>query len=157
MSTYRTAPAAALLGAVLVRAGTITQEQLEEALAAQVDARRRLGEILVERGWLTERALAEALAEQFGLEFVDLSEMEVGPSSAPALPDDIARAYGALSLGHDDTGRVIVAVADPADAAGVSAIRAATDGRARLVVAEKELLAQAVARVIASTEPSEAG
>ena len=140
MSTERTAPAAALLGALLVRAGAITQEQLDDAVAAQAEAGMRLGELLVARGLLTQRTLCMALAEQFGLEFLDLTVTQTDLAAARELPEAVGREYGALAVGRDDEGRLLVAISDPADAAGVTAIRAATSNDVRFVVAEPDVL-----------------
>lgn len=54
------------LGAVLVEAGLITEDDLIRALAAQEHSGRRLGEILVARGLVSAPAVANALAEQHG-------------------------------------------------------------------------------------------
>ena len=54
------------LGAVLVEAGLITEDDLIRALAAQAHSGRRLGEILVARGLVSAPAVANALAEQHG-------------------------------------------------------------------------------------------
>jgi type IV pilus assembly protein PilB len=148
MSSNRTAPAAALLGALLVRAGAITQEQLDDAVAAQANAGLRLGELLVARGSLTERALAVALAEQFGLEFVDLTVAPIDEAAAGELPAAVVREHTAFPVGHDDAGRLLVAISDPADAAGFSAIRAATGDDVRFVVAERAVVEDLLARVL---------
>jgi type IV pilus assembly protein PilB len=148
MSQYRTAPAAALLGALLVRAGAITQEQLEDAVAAQAEAGLRLGEILMARGWLTQRALAGALAEQFGLEFLDLRETPLDEATVGVLPAAVAREHTAVAVGHDEAGRLVVAISDPADAAGFSAIRAATRDDVRFVVAERDVVEDLLARAL---------
>jgi type IV pilus assembly protein PilB len=148
MSSNRTAPAAALLGALLVRAGAITQEQLDDAVAVQAEAGLRLGELLIARGWLTQRALGVALAEQFGLEFLDLTEAELDERAAGMLPATVAREHSAFPVGYDDGGRLVVAISDPANAAGVTAIRAATNGDVRLVVAERDLVEDLLERVL---------
>jgi hypothetical protein len=54
------------LGAVLVEAGLITEDDLIEALAVQEHSDRPLGEILVARGLVSAPAVANALAEQRG-------------------------------------------------------------------------------------------
>lgn len=53
-----------LLGAVLVRTGRISQEQLEEALKVQRKTLQRLGHILVRGGAITEDQLVDALRVQ---------------------------------------------------------------------------------------------
>jgi type IV pilus assembly protein PilB len=144
MATHRTAPAAALLGALLVAAGAITQEQLDEALLIQAEAGKRLGEVLVQQGWLTERALAEALAEQFGLDFLDLGVARIDENAARSIPGDVAGRHLAIPVGIDHSGRLVVAIADPADAAGITSVRDAAGQPVALVVAEKGLLEERV-------------
>ena len=147
MSGFRTAPAVALLGALLVRSGRITQEQLEEALDAQSDGQLRLGELLVQCGWLTNRDLAEALAEQFGVDFFDLRTAQVDEAATATLPEEVARRNCALPIGYDEDGVLLVALSDPADAAGVTSIRSAAGRGVRFVVAEKPLIVDALDRV----------
>jgi len=65
-------PAWLPLGALLVREGLITNEQLETALIDQQGTGLRLGELLVQWGWVESSAISRALAEQYDLEFVDL-------------------------------------------------------------------------------------
>jgi hypothetical protein len=55
------------LGMLLVQKGLINEEQLEEALALQVQSGRRLGEVLVGRGFASRLAIQDALADQLGL------------------------------------------------------------------------------------------
>ena len=81
-----------LLGELLVAAGALRAEHLEQALAEQKQApHRRIGEILVARGFVSSKTLAQALAHQHGLEFVDLARVEVEPAATSLLPEQFAR------------------------------------------------------------------
>ena len=62
------------VGTVLVDNGSITQEQLEAALAEQRRSGRKLGEILINSGAITWLTLAHAIAEQ---------AQDLDPSSEP--------------------------------------------------------------------------
>ena len=53
-----------LLGAVLVRTGRISEEQLKKALKVQTKTLQRLGHILVKQRFITEEDLVEALRVQ---------------------------------------------------------------------------------------------
>jgi hypothetical protein len=53
------------IGALFVRSGLVTEEQLDEALAHQHEHGGKLGEILVEMGLVTRVALAGVLARQW--------------------------------------------------------------------------------------------
>ena len=78
------------LGELLVRAGHTTQDQVNQALELQPLLHKRLGEILVEKKWAKPRDIAEALAEQFGLEFVDLTQVAVDPQATRLLQEGFA-------------------------------------------------------------------
>src|SRR5947209_2157899 len=103
------------LGAVLLADGTITAQQLEEALLAVERGSGRLGEVLVQSGALTAGQLACALADQAGLEYVDLLRIDPDPTAAYLLPEHFARRYQALPLKFDGDDTIVVAVADPTD------------------------------------------
>ncbi len=59
------------LGSVLEEQGRLSPEVLEEALEAQTEKGERLGHILVQQKKITERELLEALAVQLDLEIMD--------------------------------------------------------------------------------------
>jgi hypothetical protein len=105
-----------MLGSILVQKGWISHERLDAALAETRVTGMRLGETLLARGWLFEPELAAALAEQFGLRYVDLVRHPLDPSAARLLPLEVARRMFAVPIRFLDSGRIEVAVADPADA-----------------------------------------
>src|SRR5919204_5249793 len=66
VGTTDTSAAQEPLGAMLVRRGLITEEQLAVALAAQQECGEPLGQIVVARGYATPATVAQALATQHG-------------------------------------------------------------------------------------------
>lgn len=79
----------AKIGEVLIRAGHLTQEGLEEALDWQVLYGGRLGTNLVELKLVEEEQLARALGKQLGAE-VAWGELAVDPSLVSAVPRHVA-------------------------------------------------------------------
>ena len=69
------------LGALLLRDGVITAEQLAAALAQKEVEGGRLREILLRHNMATAAAIARALGEQYGLEFVELARLELEPAA----------------------------------------------------------------------------
>ena len=66
------------LGEMLLRAGHITQEQLEQVLARQkVEKGSRVGRLLVDLGFVTEAQLCEVLAEQLAIPAADLVAVDI--------------------------------------------------------------------------------
>ena len=79
------------LGDLLVQAGTITEDELMQALALQKGSGERLGTVLIQSGIITERELIQALEVQLGVEFIDLSKTTLSPEIARLLPKGIAQ------------------------------------------------------------------
>ena len=50
------------IGDMLLEAGIITQEQLEDALEKNKTAHKKIGEMLVDLGYATEEAIGEAVS-----------------------------------------------------------------------------------------------
>ena len=102
------------LGQILIEQGLITSEQLEQALEEHRKTPKSLGRVLIDLGLIKEADLVRALAEQVGLEFVDLADYHIDPSSTMLLPDALARRYRAIPIGERD-GKLLVAMSDPAN------------------------------------------
>jgi len=102
------------LGALLVREGLITKEELDRALVQQSQSTSwRLGEILVDRGVVTTAVVARLIAEQYELPYVELESRYVEPAVVTLLPREIARAFPAVPIGTHYDGSLDVAIADP--------------------------------------------
>ena len=86
------------LGDILIAAGLITQEQLEEALAKQKGSGKRLGTVLQEEGYITELEMIEALQMQLGIEFIDLNKINIPTELAQVVPANIAKQYQVIPV-----------------------------------------------------------
>jgi MSHA biogenesis protein MshE len=139
-------PAWLPLGALLVREGLITSEQLELALIDQEGTGMRLGELLVQWGWVDSGAISRALAEQYELEFVDLDATEIDAAVVARLPAKEARRRGAIPISVLDDDRLVVGVADPTDVGAVDELRALLGAALSLVVVDQVELHRALAR-----------
>ena len=65
------------IGDMLLEAGIITQEQLEDALEKNKTAHKKIGEMLVDLGYATEEAIGEGLATQLNIPFISLHGMKI--------------------------------------------------------------------------------
>ncbi|MDQ1709588.1 MAG: type pilus assembly protein PilB, partial [Frankiaceae bacterium] len=134
------------LGDILLEGGLVTREQLGEAMAEQQRVGRSLGRVLVDLGMVTESQLVASLAQQIGLPFVDLTEFQIDPSATSLVPDAVARRHNALPIGYDE-GRLIVAMADPANVFALDDIRSLTGMECKPVVATKADVVNAINRM----------
>jgi type IV pilus assembly protein PilB len=131
------------LGQILIEQGLITAAQLEQALEEHRKTPKSLGRVLIDLGMIKEADLVRALAEQVGLEFVDLAEYHIDPSSTMLLPDALARRYRAIPIGERD-GKLLVAMSDPANVYALDDIRTITNRDVQPVVATAADVEQAI-------------
>ncbi|MDP6673958.1 MAG: GspE/PulE family protein, partial [Gammaproteobacteria bacterium] len=102
------------LGDLLREAGVITEESLHEALALQKQTGKKLGRVLAEIGAVGEKELHEFLAKHLGVEYLDLSGVNLDSDTVTQLAEVQARRLRALVLQSDEDG-LLVGMADPND------------------------------------------
>ena len=134
------------LGALLMRDGVITAEQLAAALAQKEAEGGRLGEILLRYNVTTGSAIARALAEQYGFEFLELSRVDLMSEATSLLPENVARRLSALPIAFDEDGTVVVAVTDPTDVMASDDLRLALGLQIRFAVVSVSDLARTLDR-----------
>ena len=99
---------------ILMEAGLITQQQLDQALLLQKNRNKRLGKILVELGYATERQIAEALATQLTLPLVDCDQYAIKDEVKALVPQEMAEKKMVMPL--EIQGKtLLLAMADPLD------------------------------------------
>jgi type IV pilus assembly protein PilB len=139
------------LGEVLVEQGVLTEQQLQECLAAQAhvepgQTRLRLGRVVVERGHADERQIANALAGALGLQLVDLSHRPLDPEMIRLLPRPVAERLNVLVLSKEDR-RITVATADPTNVVALDDVRLYTGAtELQLVVATETQVREQLGR-----------
>jgi type IV pilus assembly protein PilB len=134
------------LGELLVRNAQATQEHVDQALELQPVLRKRLGEILVEKRWTTSRAVAEALAAQYGLEFVDLTQVAVDARAAGLVQEGFAHTHQALPVRMLGDNLVQVVIADPSNLQTTDELRLALGVNCSLAVADAHAIEATIAR-----------
>ena len=133
------------LGDILVGEGLASHDQVASAVEEQERGGRTLGRVLVERGVLTESQLVSALARQIGLRFVDLAEYPVETSAVALVPAAVCRRHNAMPIGRED-GKLLVAMADPANVFALDDIRSITGLEIRALVATRADVTAAISR-----------
>jgi len=133
------------LGEVLLDGGLITPEQLDEAYEEHQRLGESLSKILVARGMLTEPQLVAAVASSIGLRFVDLTDYPVDGSAVARIPPAVCRRHTALPVGYED-GRLVVAMADPADVVAIDDLRSLAGCDVRPIMATRADVIAAITR-----------
>lgn len=139
------------LGTVLVQNGLMSREQLDRALEAQRASGLPLGRVLVDEGYVHETDLVKTLAHQIGMDYIDLDEVQVDPAAAALLPEALARRYLALPVAYED-GKLVVAMADPANVLALDDIRHITGAQLLPKVATRSGIIAAASRLTSLSE-----
>ena len=133
------------LGDILLEDGLITTDQLSVAVDQHQTLGRSLGRVLVDQGILSETQLVAALAQQIGLRFIDLSDFPVDGSALARIPGSVCRQHMAIPIGFED-GRIVVAMADPANVFAADDIRTISGYEVLPAVATRADVAAAIDR-----------
>ncbi len=103
------------LGDLLVQQKIISQEQLKFALDEQQQkSGRKLGRVLVDNGFVSEDQISEALARQLNIPFINLKYYNVNLEIIRRLSESQARRFRALAL-EERNEVLLVGMADPTD------------------------------------------
>lgn len=132
------------LGDLLISAGVIRPEQLNDALAIQKKTRERLGDVLINNGIITEQQLIEALQMQLGVDFVDLTVVSIPLELARFVPRSIAKKYCVVpvKLQKDE---LYVAMSDPLNFEAQEEVKSASHKQVVPMIATRRAVEQAIA------------
>lgn len=143
------------LSDILVELGFVTESQAEDAVqTARNPGQPTPEKVLLNSGAISEDQLARALAERYGLEHIDLTEFAVDASAAGLLRRTAAKRYLAAPVGFDDDGALVLAVADPGDALGLSDIAVMTKLAVRPAVAARSQIVKLLDTLAFMQEPA---
>ncbi|MFZ5983035.1 MAG: type IV-A pilus assembly ATPase PilB [Acidobacteriota bacterium] len=138
------------LGEMLIKAGLISQQQLQEALALQKSNGGKLGYNLVRLGHVKEEDITSLLSEQYGVPAIHLEHFEIDESVLKHIPSDVAQKY--LVIPIERTGATLtVAMADPSNVFALDDIRFITGYQVEPVVASEASIREAIAKYYGST------
>lgn len=105
-------------------AGTISEEQLKQGLDLQKGTKERLGTVLISNNIITEDALIEALQMQLGIEYIDLTRVNIPTEMAQVLPKNIARQYQVVPV-RVVRDELFLAMSDPLNFYAIEEVRKA--------------------------------
>ncbi len=113
------------IGAILVREGLVTDDDLQVARGIQAESGEALTRVLVDESMIDETKLVRVLAEHMGIEYVNLADVTVDPTAALLIPETLARRYSVIPYGFDGDA-LLIAMADPSNVLVIDDIRAIT-------------------------------
>ena len=133
------------IGELLVEAGLITNEQLEEALKSQKQFGGRLGSILVKMGIISEDSVTSFLSQQYGVPSINLDDFEIDPGICKLVPLKTAMKYEIIPISRVGSS-LTVAMADPSNVFAIDDIKFMTGYNVEPVVAPETAIKEAIKR-----------
>jgi len=131
------------LGNLLIDAGIISREQLEQALQLQKNTGKKVGEILVEQGLVQEKEIVEVLEFQLGIPHMDLDKHFIDPDISNLISEDLARRHLLIPVKVKE-GRLVIAMADPLNIFAIDDIKIATGMDVEVVIATSKDILSAI-------------
>jgi type IV pilus assembly protein PilB len=113
------------IGAVLFKSKIITEQELRAALEAQKVSGCRVGEALVRLGVVTQEDIDWALANQLNIPYVRLKKENVDSAAVARVPAQLARRYNLFPLFLSGN-ELSVAMADPLNKEAIDALTRVT-------------------------------
>jgi type IV pilus assembly protein PilB len=142
------------LGEMLLKAGMITQPQLQEALEAQKKSGGKLGFNLVKMGFVKEDDITQLLSDQYGVPSINLRHFEIDESVIHLVPSEVAQKY--LVLPVNRTGATLtIAMADPTNVFAMDDIKFMTGYNVEPVVASEIAIREAIEKYYGSSHALE--
>ena len=146
------------IGDVLVAAGAITEEALQEGLAMQKETGRKLGNALVDLGFISNDMLITVLTTQLGIDYIELKGAKIEEKVIHMVPDNMATKYQAIPIEIDpDNPNILkVAMADPMDIMAMDDIGLVTNLQVEPMLASEEGIRNAIDKYYGSAQAMEA-
>lgn len=146
------------IGDVLVAAGAITEEQLQEGLAKQKETGRKLGNALVDLGFISNDMLITVLTTQLGIDYIELKGAKIEDKIIHMVPESMVTKYQAIPIEVDpDNPNILkVAMADPMDIMAMDDIGLVTNLQVEPMLASEEGIKNAIDKYYGSAQAMEA-
>ena len=100
------------LGEILIDAGNITKENLEEALLKQKKDGGLVGQILISLGHIKEETLVAALGQQLRLPYLPIQNYSFNRDALGLMEEEFWRRHLMLAFDRDEH-RIFLTMADP--------------------------------------------
>ena len=131
------------LGQILIDAGKINNEQLEEALAYKQDRGIYLGKAIIELGLVTEKEMVQTLGDQLKLPYLDLLNYEIQSEALGKIDETTALKQKIMPLFMIDN-TLTVAISDPLNIDVIDDLMDKTGMEVNLILATESDIEQAI-------------
>jgi type IV pilus assembly protein PilB len=131
------------LGQMLVEAGLLSEQDVNEAYVEAQAAGVRMGEYVVQKGLVTAEALALTLSTQLGIPFLDLLRQDIQAEAAALIPADVCRENTLIPI-ETDGRSLLVVMSDPGNVQLIEELRSLTGYEIRAAVGIPDEIRRAI-------------
>ncbi len=132
---------------ILIKRGKIGPDQINEAKQM---GNATLEEALVKLGYVEAKDVMKAKGEQYGMDFVELSEIEIPASVVELVPESLARENVVMPLSQQN-GLIKVIMHNPMDFETIDKLRFVLNREIEVALAPKEAIVEAINRYYGSS------
>lgn len=136
---------------LLVKKGTLSRDQLREAMAVQKSTGAKMADTLVKLGYCAPQDVMQAMAEFHGLQCVDLGAISVPASVVEMVPESVARENIILPISADN-GALRVCMSDPMDLDTIQKLTFILNKDIQPVLAAREQIIESINRYYGQSE-----
>lgn len=136
---------------ILVRRQLVSSEQLDEALHLQRQTGAKIQDALIKLGYVSNEQVMSAIAEFHGLQFVDLTEINIPPSVIELVPESVARENVVLPMAQEG-GALKIIMSDPTDFDTLQKLQFILNKDIQPVLAPKEQIVESINRHYGQSE-----
>ncbi len=138
---------AAALVEVLVELGFTSRAQADSAIEEGHRSGLAPERVLRDSDAVSADQLTRAVAERLGTDFVDLSIYKPDLGASDSVSVETAKRYQAVPVGFDESGRLLIAMANPANVIALDDLRLVTGHEVRALAATADDVAAVIARM----------
>ncbi len=146
------------VGDLLVEAGAITEDQLQQALEKQKEDGGRIGNVIMQMGFISKELLITVLTTQMGIEYCEVRSVQIDEAVLKLVPDNLVAKYRVMPIGFDPENPNIlkVAMADPMDLMAVDDISISSGLQVEPMLSFDEDLSEVIGKYYGSAQAMEA-
>lgn len=146
------------IGDLLVEAGAISEDQLQQALEKQQESGGRIGNIIMQMGFISRELLITVLTAQTGIDYCEIKSVKVDDAVLKLVPDSLVNQYKIMPVGYDENNPNIlkVAMADPMDLVAIDDISITSGLQVEPMLSFEEDLNEVIGQYYGSAQAMEA-
>ncbi len=138
-------------GKLLLEAGMITEEQLNEAVDFQKKSGKKLGEVLKEKGYITQDDIIQVLEFQLGIPHINLDRYDLEPEALRKVPEHLAKRHELIPVKFMDN-KLVVAMSDPLNIFAIDDVKIYSGLEVLPNIASSDDIKKAITRYYSSQE-----